>query len=225
MLFEASSLQPGTKAAIMGTRYPLTSTECKLVFFYHMAGIDMGALSVDVYSDRNGGIYEEVWRVEGHQSNKWERAEVPLPALANVNVRWVAERGSGEKGDIAIDDIYFENCAVKTCDVPVGDRQSCGTPNIDGYACIKSGCCYDWRGEQCYQKKGITDPVIVEGPKDYTGDESDTFSLYCRATSNPNPRYTWSRSSGKPLDAARTKVMDDGTLHITDGSFYDSGKM
>eukprot|EP00116_Pleurobrachia_bachei_P002233 sb/3462495/ len=224
MLFEASSLQPGTRAALIGSRYALTSKECKLVFFYHMAGIDMGALSVDVYSDRNGGVYEEVWRVEGHQGSKWERAEILLPALANVAIRWVGERGLGEKGDIAVDDIYFENCGVKTCDVEVGDRKSCGTPDIDGFGCLKAGCCYDYDTSSCYQKKGVTDPVIVEAPKDFSGDESDTFSLYCRATSNPNPSYTWTRGSGAALDVQRTTVKPDGTLQFTGASFYQSDK-
>ena len=75
----------------------------------------------------------------------------------------------------------------------------------------------------CYQKRGITDPQIILSPTPYTGDESDIVKLECKATSNPNPRYSWSRASGKPLDALRTTVSQDGSLVINDASYYDSG--
>ena len=48
LLFSASYLNPGTKAVVVSTKYALTATECKLVFYYHMAGIDMGRLSVEL---------------------------------------------------------------------------------------------------------------------------------------------------------------------------------
>ena len=76
MLFSASYLNPGTSAFLQSTQYPLTATECKLVFYYHMAGIDMGRLYVEVRSKQSGGMYEEAWSMEGHQSSKWQRGEV-----------------------------------------------------------------------------------------------------------------------------------------------------
>ena len=76
MLFTASYLNPGTMASLMSVSYPITSTECVMVFYYHMAGIDMGSLAVQVRSDQSGGLFQEVWKMEGHQSNKWRRAEV-----------------------------------------------------------------------------------------------------------------------------------------------------
>ena len=125
------------------------------------------------------------------------------------------------KGDIAIDDISYENCGVKTCDVDTGARQACGTPGIGEYTCTYTGCCYDTTTRQCYQKAGIVDPKILVAPVDYTGDESDTVTMMCAATSNPNPRYSWSRASGAALD--RAEILKDGTLVITDASYYDTG--
>ena len=78
MLFSASYLNPGTTAGLVSVAYPITSTECVLVFYYHMAGIDMGKLSVQVQSDENDQQFEDVWTMEGHQSNKWIRAEVNI---------------------------------------------------------------------------------------------------------------------------------------------------
>ena len=131
-------------------------------------------------------------------------------------------RGPGVKGDIAIDDVSYENCGVKTCDVPPAVQPSCGTPGIGQTACEKLGCCY--RDKTCYQQLGVTDPTIVVSPTPYVGDESDIVTLMCKATSNPNPRYSWSRASGDPLHPGRATVMADGTLVIIDSSFYDSGK-
>ena len=54
-------------------------------------------------------------------------SQIPLASLANVQARWTAVRGPGVKGDIAIDDVSYENCGVKTCDVPPAVQPSCGT--------------------------------------------------------------------------------------------------
>ena len=57
--------------------------------------------------------------------------QVPLASLANVQARWTAIRGSGVKGDIAIDDVTYEGCGIKTCSVPVADRQPCPAGNCE----------------------------------------------------------------------------------------------
>ena len=84
MLFSASYLSPGTSAFMQSTTYPLTATECKLVFYYHMAGIDMGRLYVSIRSAQSDDMFEEVWSMEGHQSSKWQRAEVRKFSLFSI---------------------------------------------------------------------------------------------------------------------------------------------
>ena len=89
MLFSASYLSPGTSAFMQSTTYPLTATECKLVFYYHMAGIDMGRLYVSIRSTQSDDMFEEVWSMEGHQSSKWQRAEVRRRFLYEVEVLYL----------------------------------------------------------------------------------------------------------------------------------------
>ena len=108
-----------------------------------------------------------------------------------------------------------ERCPRVQCAIAV-------PPIASAPPCEKLGCCY--RDKTCYQQLGVTDPTIVVSPTPYVGDESDIVTLMCKATSNPNPRYSWSRASGDPLHPGRATVMADGTLVIIDSSFYDSGK-
>ena len=56
------------------------------------------------------------WTLSGNQQNVWRFAQFPLPLQFNTNFHVVFEaiRGSGYKGDIAIDDIQFStgSCSI-----------------------------------------------------------------------------------------------------------------
>ena len=74
----------------------------------------------------------------------------------------------------------------------------------------------------CYEKGGIADPILRIKPSDYNGQESDSFSLYCSATSNPSPRYSWTRANNAQLPSSAS-VMPDGSLKFISAATYDSG--
>lgn len=78
-----------------------------LTFDYHMFGDDVRGLRVDWkrFARANWCV---VWFAHGQQGSAWQTAEVPLfkePAV----IRFVAIRGKGWRGDVAIDNVRFYN--------------------------------------------------------------------------------------------------------------------
>ncbi|XP_055997984.1 MAM and LDL-receptor class A domain-containing protein 1-like [Ostrea edulis] len=71
-----------------------------LSFAYHMYGSNIGSLEV-VYN------YTAVFNEFGNKGNQWNQAKVTLPASqsSESTIQFVGTRGSGFRGDIAIDDI------------------------------------------------------------------------------------------------------------------------
>ncbi len=79
-------------------------------FWYHMYGVDMGELKVQVSTD-GGAIWNNEWILSGDQGNQWIQAEIDLSSYANntsVLIRFWGTTGSGYTSDMAIDlvDIY-----------------------------------------------------------------------------------------------------------------------
>ena len=79
-------------------------------FQYHMfGGLDMGDLEVQISTD--GGItwLPAIWKREGDQGNTWHPASIDLSLYPNQNLRLriVGTTGTGNKSDIAIDDLYI----------------------------------------------------------------------------------------------------------------------
>lgn len=85
------------------------SDTCHLSFNYHMLGFGAGSLSLEV-SDDGGVNWEEVWKKSGNQGEQWRKVYLGLsqyPDGATLQLRFVAEKGIGSKGDMAIDEIIF----------------------------------------------------------------------------------------------------------------------
>jgi arabinoxylan arabinofuranohydrolase len=78
-----------------------------LTFYYHMYGIDIGTLNVDVY---DGTWHNAVWSLSGQQhssdSEEYTQALVDLRGYTGpIQIRFRAVAAGGPRGDIAIDDI------------------------------------------------------------------------------------------------------------------------
>jgi len=86
----------------------MAGTDLELSFYYHMYGMHIGTLYVDVYS--GSSWTEGVWSISGQQhsssSDPYTHATVDLSAFAiPLKVRFRGVAAGGPAGDMAIDDI------------------------------------------------------------------------------------------------------------------------
>jgi PKD repeat protein len=78
----------------------------QLSFWYHMYGVNMGTLHVDVLS--NGAwTLDAMTPISGNQGNQWRQGTVNLTPFVGtiINIRFRGETGSDFASDMALDDI------------------------------------------------------------------------------------------------------------------------
>lgn len=82
---------------------------CHVSFNYHMRGIDIGTLRLEV--SINGGFnWRTVWEKSGPQGVDWQKTYLSLSDFTDgalLQFRFVGVKGGGSKGDIALDNIVF----------------------------------------------------------------------------------------------------------------------
>ncbi|XP_013393210.1 MAM and LDL-receptor class A domain-containing protein 2-like, partial [Lingula anatina] len=101
MYVESSSPRvQGDIARLITTSMAVGSSDSCIQFWYHMYGADTGSLRV--YKDTTAN---KLWELSGDQGNSWQRAEVDVPAGAPYKIIFEAVRGTGYRGDTAIDDV------------------------------------------------------------------------------------------------------------------------
>jgi hypothetical protein len=84
-------------------------------FWYTMYGNSVGTLNVKVARRSDGGN-TTLWSLSGNQGQAWQQGSIKVPPQ-NDSFQLIFEgvRGANWDGDIALDDIKFDN--VATCDV------------------------------------------------------------------------------------------------------------
>ena len=98
-------------------------TSPSITFWRHMYGNNTGTLALDVWTP-SVGWQNNVWThsgaVQTSSNVAWDSINVSLAGLSNdtIRVRFRGVRSFGNTGDIAIDDITFEN--GPTCPAPTG---------------------------------------------------------------------------------------------------------
>ncbi|XP_048242500.1 MAM and LDL-receptor class A domain-containing protein 2-like [Haliotis rufescens] len=158
-----SPMYNGHKGAV-GT-YTYYSTTC-LSFWYQMYGTSVGSLNV--YQKQNGTFRSQLWYLNGNQGNMWRRASVMVNAHNKpFQIQIEAVRGSLYSGDIAIDDIAWEDGG---CSPP-------GYCNFEvdmcGYINIQTGDDFDWLRDY-----GGT-PSAATGPRvDHTKGTTTGYYMY-----------------------------------------------
>ncbi|XP_046856278.1 MAM and LDL-receptor class A domain-containing protein 1-like isoform X2 [Xenia sp. Carnegie-2017] len=123
----SSPRKQGDKAWLVSQSF-FYSRKC-LIFYYHMYGNNIGSLNV--YRKIYGSKYK-VWSKSGNQGNTWFKAQVNVNSLIySYKIIIEGVRGSGFKGDIAVDDIELKDgyCNVQSMTplysltaVPTGQR-------------------------------------------------------------------------------------------------------
>lgn len=80
---------------------------CHFSFSYHMYGIHTASLRLQVSAD-GGQTWATIWQRSGNQGDRWQKAYTSLRLFndgAVLQLRFVAARGTGPYGDIAIDQL------------------------------------------------------------------------------------------------------------------------
>jgi hypothetical protein len=87
---------------------------CHLSFSYHMFGFTVGSLSLEV--SQNGGFdWDLLWQKSGNQGDEWKKVFIGLGDYEDGSIlqfRFIGEKTSGLKGDIALDEIAIHGSAI-----------------------------------------------------------------------------------------------------------------
>eukprot|EP00058_Branchiostoma_floridae_P025618 XP_002611108.1 hypothetical protein BRAFLDRAFT_70466 [Branchiostoma floridae] len=103
MYIEASDpRQQGDIARLTFPTYRLYGGSQCLLFWTHMYGLHTGTLRVSV---KVGNTTSEIWTRSGNQGNQWFSVAVSISTTGSYQVIFEGVRGSGVRGDIAIDDV------------------------------------------------------------------------------------------------------------------------
>ncbi|XP_069502716.1 MAM and LDL-receptor class A domain-containing protein 1 [Ambystoma mexicanum] len=105
---DSSNGKYGDYADIVTPYVSYTGPKCKLVFWSHMNGATIGSLQVLM---KNANKTYEIWTQSGKQGPMWKRAEVFLGIRSHFQIILRAKRGVSYVGDVAVDDVSFEECA------------------------------------------------------------------------------------------------------------------
>eukprot|EP00795_Rhopilema_esculentum_P012712 gene12712-3431_t len=106
----------GDKARFISERFPLTTANRCLRFWYHMFGASIGTLNVLMkYKAGNLTTSEKViWSLSGNKQQTWRYGAVPIQSTQDFQMVFEGIRGNGYAGDIAIDDISY---TVGSCSI------------------------------------------------------------------------------------------------------------
>ncbi|CAH1239247.1 MALRD1 [Branchiostoma lanceolatum] len=114
IFIDSSDSKEGQKAQLIS---PVLTDDspCQFRFFYHMQGRNIGSLHVLVKGVGNEST-EEVWRRQGQQGRGWLFGSVSITShYRKYQVYLEAVVGTGDQGDIAVDDVSFATyCALHT---------------------------------------------------------------------------------------------------------------
>ncbi|NXK56744.1 MALR1 protein, partial [Chauna torquata] len=105
---DSSNGEFGHTADITTPVISLTGPKCKIVFWNHMNGSTIGSLEVLC---KTGNKSSKLWTQSGSQGPQWNRAEVFLGIRSDFQIVFRAKRGVSYMGDVAVDDITFEDCS------------------------------------------------------------------------------------------------------------------
>jgi hypothetical protein len=151
-------------------------TSPSVQFFYHLFGVNMGNLSVDVFDGTTWqtGLFTSSGQVQTSGADPFEQAIVDLTGYTgNIQVRFVSTRVGFNTGDMAIDDFSVQEAPA--C-FPVG--------------ILSTGIVNATDAEVSWQQQGSETAWLVEyGPAGFTTGTSATDPDVFEVTVTTNP-YT-----------------------------------
>ncbi|XP_078331594.1 MAM and LDL-receptor class A domain-containing protein 2-like isoform X2 [Crassostrea virginica] len=166
---DAFVIPKGEKAILESPPIPIPTGSVCLTFAYHMYGIDMGVLEV---AFGNVTYFYEA----GDKGNQWRKARITLREFTNYpmndKIHFIATRGIGFRGDIAIDDIWITEgeCDKVSCsDHPCSQNAVCIPDPRWGYKCE---CLREFTDFDCNTVIGQVNCTFEVGDACFLGDDS-----------------------------------------------------
>ncbi|XP_075409528.1 MAM and LDL-receptor class A domain-containing protein 1 [Tenrec ecaudatus] len=98
----------GDTADILTPVISRTGPKCTLVFWTHMNGATVGSLQV---LNKEGNTTSKLWAQSGQQGAQWKKVEVFLGIHSHTQIVFRAKRGISYIGDVALDDVSFQDCS------------------------------------------------------------------------------------------------------------------
>ncbi|XP_006869969.1 PREDICTED: MAM and LDL-receptor class A domain-containing protein C10orf112 homolog [Chrysochloris asiatica] len=105
---DSSNGKFGDVADIFTPVISITGPKCTLVFWAHMNGDTVGSLQV---LSKKGNVTSKLWAQTGQQGAQWKKVEVFLGIHSYTQIVFRAKRGISYIGDVALDDISFQDCS------------------------------------------------------------------------------------------------------------------
>ena len=152
----SSSMVTGEEAFLLSPTWNDTITQsqdtpCYMTFYYHMLGDHIGELKIYRVGLVNGEE-EKIFSEDGDHGDVWNRGIVFLNSSQSFVVKIISIRGSGIKGDIALDDVSFSpGCTLfkgppitpapsTTPTIPTTSKPPCpmGWKHCKNNQCVKS---------------------------------------------------------------------------------------
>lgn len=141
---------------------------CHLSFFYHMFGVNVNSLALDITTDGTNWI--TIWEETGNQGNEWLRQYINLSAYDGMIVQFRFKAISpviNFRGDIGLDKIDFYGSQVKPSDVFYADvdGDGFGNPNDSIAVCFSAQpTTYVANNLDCDDTDSTINPNAVEIP-------------------------------------------------------------
>ncbi|WP_345278271.1 fibronectin type III domain-containing protein, partial [Litoribaculum gwangyangense] len=134
---EASGRTAGDQAILNSPCFNLNNTSsATFSFSYHMYGNQMGTLTLQ-YSIDDGNNWNNLWTLSGDQGNSWVNINnINLSPYINnyLRLRFIGVRGSGNRSDMAIDNIGLTVINAATTWYQDSDNDNFGNPSVSQVA-------------------------------------------------------------------------------------------
>ena len=172
-----------------------SATLPQLSFRYHMLGINMGTLHVDVF-DGTSWTLDVMTPISGNQGSNWNLATVNLSAFNGntINIRFRGETGTSYESDIAIDDVQVMEVAA---------------PPVAGFTSSHSTVCVNGTAQMTDQSTNIPTSwswTVTPGTHNFTGGTS---------SSSQNPIIQFTAAGTYDIKLITTNAFGTDSVTIT----------
>lgn len=202
---ESSGKRFNQKARFVSPIYRQAGSTCSFSFYYHMFGRNTGSLNVYI---SKGGTEIPLWSHNGNLGDKWNQAMVFLPTCSS-QFQMIIEGtvGNGWQGDIAIDDLRFDNCEYpKPLVTPCQSNQfRCNSGH-----CVSNNVKCDFQTDCC---DGSDETLQTCSPNAYQRCNFERNGDLCGWMQMSDDQFDWSQQQGSTFSVNTGPGFD----HTTQG--------